>query len=51
MLLVHRAEDRPRVGRVVATEAYLGPPDLAAHSTRGRHTEVMIGPLGPYLFL
>ena len=36
MLLAHRVEGVLRIGRIVETEAYLGPHDLAAHSARGR---------------
>jgi DNA-3-methyladenine glycosylase len=47
-ILVHRMEDRELRARIVETEAYMGPADLASHSSRGRtkRTEIMFGLAG-----
>ena len=52
--LVRQHSDGTTVGKIVETEAYVGPEDKACHASKGRtpRTEVMFGPAGyAYVYL
>lgn len=53
-ILVHRNQNRECRARIVETEAYLGPPDLASHASKGLtgRTKILFGPTGhAYVYL
>lgn len=53
-LLVHIIDGKPRIGKIVEAEAYMGEHDQAAHSCKGLtpRTQVMFGPPGfAYVYL
>jgi DNA-3-methyladenine glycosylase len=53
-ILVRRIHDQEYRARIIETEAYVGPEDLASHAAKGRtrRTEVLFGPPGrAYVYL
>ena len=52
--LIRKHRDGTTVGKIVETEAYIGPEDKACHASKGRtaRTEIMFGPAGyAYVYL
>lgn len=47
-LIIHQSDFGLQISRIVETEAYMGPEDLAAHSSKGvtPRTQVLYGPAG-----
>jgi DNA-3-methyladenine glycosylase len=53
-LLVHQHPDGMTAGKIIETEAYVGPEDKASHASRGRtpRSTIMFGPAGfAYIYL
>ena len=54
MYLVRHHSEGITVGKIVETEAYVGPEDKASHASKGRtpRTDIMFGPAGyAYVYL
>jgi len=52
--IIREYQGKKLVGKIVETEAYVGPKDLASHASRGKteRTEIMFGPWGySYIYL